>query len=126
MGLRASAAYALAAILSAAQVHQASAASACSNDTFSIEGKTLAVQICDAEGHSAEGTLQETFTVAGRPALQRSTAYRRTAAATTRTIDDVALGPLGIGKTLHVTIAVRPGGVRLERALLIPGAIPLK
>jgi len=42
------------------------------------------------------------------------------------TIDDVSLDKLGIARTLHLTIGLKPGTVRLEHALLIPGAIALK
>ena len=125
MGFRASAACALAAVLSIAPAYEASAASACSNDAFSIDGKALSIQICDADGRGAEGTLEETLSVLGRTPLVHAVTYRRVEG-TSRTIDDVALGPLGIAKTLHVTMAVRGGNVRLEHALLIPGAIPLR
>jgi hypothetical protein len=43
-----------------------------------------------------------------------------------RTIDDVSLARLGIARTLHMTIAYKLGSAKLERALLIPGALVLK
>ena len=43
-----------------------------------------------------------------------------------RAIDDAPLQRFGIAKTLHMTIGYKPGSVRLEHALLVPGAIALK
>ena len=43
-----------------------------------------------------------------------------------RTIDDLPLARVGIEKSLHLTIRYKLGSVRLEHALLVPGAIALK
>lgn len=109
---------------------------ACASDTFTVDGNALVVGICTLERPAAvrgkapagnAGTLQETVSVKGHAPLTRTAPYSRLASdATARTIDDVPLQSLGIPKTLHVTLAVRAGNVRLEHALLVPGAVVLK
>ena len=109
------------------------AAGACSVDNFPIDRTVLTVSVCLPDRGArklpvgSDGQVQETLSVRGRPPLMRSTTYSRLPnEATARTIDDVPLQSLGIGKTLHLTLAVHAGAARLEHALLIPGAIALK
>jgi hypothetical protein len=71
--------------------------------------------------------LEETLTVKGQPPLVRSIALDAAPAEDpSRTIDDVPLASLGLARTLHLTLAVRASGIRLEHALLVPGAVTLK
>jgi len=104
-------------------------ASACSTDVFAVEGSSLTVQLCPAPAGSsaAKAALVETFSVKGQPPLTRSvTVDVLPGADTSRTIDDAPLAKLGIGRSLHLTIAYKNGTARLEHALLVPGAIALK
>ncbi len=134
MGGRPYAAFALG--VAAVVAVRTAAPAACSSDAFTVDGKALAVSICTLERVTGvrgkpsagdAGTLQETVSAKGHAPLRRTAAYSRLSNdATARTIDDVPLQSLGIPKTLHVTLAVRGGNVRLEHALLVPGAVVLK
>ncbi len=119
--------------LSAGSPFAASAAAAgCSSDAFAIKGTPLTVELCAPAGSPHAGgktpiTIVETISVKGQPALTRKVALDTALGdETSRTIDDAPLQTLGIGGTLHVTIAFKSGAVRLEHALLVPGAIALK
>ncbi len=110
---------------------------ACSTDNFDIDGNAVTVELCSARaplasprGKAPAGAgdeVRETLSVSGRPPLVRSVRYEpATGDATARSLDDIPLAALGIAKTMHVTLAVHGGSVRLEHALLVPGATPLK
>ncbi len=103
--------------------------SACSSDAFTIDGSSLAVSLCapaDLRGQPTASVV-ETLTVKGQPPYVRSVTLDFVPGAEgARTIDDVPLQKLGIARTLHLTIAYKNGAVRLEHALLVPGAIALK
>jgi hypothetical protein len=103
--------------------------SACSSDAFAIDGSSVSVSLCapaDMKGQSTASVV-ETLTVKGQPPYVRSVTLEFVPGAeSARTIDDVPLAKLGIAHTLHLTIAYKNGAVRLEHALLIPGAIALK
>ena len=76
---------------------------------------------------AATAQLDETFTVRGQAPLVRSIPLDAAPSdEPSRTIDDVSLAKLGLTRTLHMTIAVRTSSVRLEHALLVPGAVTLK
>lgn len=114
----------------ATSVEPASAASGCSSDTFTIARAPLAVQICIPTSRpNAKAPLiaTETLTARGETSVIRKVALDvMSSAEASHTIDDAPLQPLGIAGTLHMTIGYRAGVVRLEHALLVPGAIALK
>lgn len=110
------------------------APSPCSHDVFTIDGRSVSVSLCadDAgmrrspDGRRIIVTVAESFATNG-PTFERSVPLDFLAGAEfSRTIDDVPLDKLGIARTLHLTIGYRPGTVRLEHALLVPGAVALK
>jgi len=116
----------------------------CSSDTFQVDGAPLTVGICPgpalsatpgakpdsgkapAAGKTSAASLVETFSTKSASFTVSSPVDFLAGAETSRTIDDVSLARLGIAKTIHMTIAFKPGSARLERALLIPGAVVLK
>lgn len=110
----------------------ASAASGCSSDVFLVKGTSLAVELCAPPAAPRTGgknpvTIVETLAAKGQPSLTRKVALDAALGdETSRTIDDAPLQTLGIAGTLHMTIAYKGGAVRLEHALLVPGAIALK
>ena len=117
----------IAASVAAAMPHAASAAAPCSNDAFVVDGTPLTVAVCAGQPAAGRVALVETFTVRGAAPLQRTVdAGAPAGAEAIRTIDDAPLAKLGIAKTLHMTISYKSGAVRLEHALLVPGAVPLK
>jgi hypothetical protein len=115
----------------------ASAAEGCSSDSFVVDGAQLSVAVCATvppapllkgapPPKAGSIALVETFST-------KTASFSRTTVLDplsgndfSRTIDDVSLAPLGVAKTLHMTIAYKAGTARLEHALLVPGAIALK
>jgi len=112
----------------------AAAPDACSSDTFAIDTSQVTVRICagapaakaPATPRSGAATLLETFSTHDASFSQSTDVEYLPGAEISRTIDDVSLARLGIPKTLHMTIAFKPGSAKLEHALLIPGAVVLK
>jgi hypothetical protein len=108
--------------------------SPCSNDTFPIDGRPVAVALCAVEGsahRSTDGhrivvTIAETLSSGPTSFTRDVTLDFLAGAEVSRTIDDVPLAKLGMERTLHLTIGYRSDSIRLEHALLVPGAIPLK
>jgi hypothetical protein len=106
-----------------------SAGDDCSADTFAIDGSSVLVQLCAraGKGSDAKTLVTEILSVKGQPALVRTVALDALPGAdASRAIDDAPLEKLGLTRTLHLTIAVKNGSVRLEHALLVPGAVALK
>ncbi len=107
----------------------------CSRDALVVEGTTVGVSLCPSDAPARKGkgegrpvslTIVETFST-GSAAFSRSSVLDfLDQSAASRTIDDVSLERLGISKTLHLTIVYRGGTVRLEHAMLVPGAVDLK
>jgi hypothetical protein len=106
----------------------------CSSDAFAIDGSQVAVQTC-AAGPAAKApatpkpgsaSIVQTFSSHGASFSQTTSVEYLPGSEVSRTIADVSLAPLGIAKTLHMTIAYKPGSAKVERALLVPGAIVLK
>jgi len=103
-------------------------AAPCSSDTFSIDGSSVSLNVCPS-GAAAAGKLPltETASVKGQPPLGRVSSIDLIPGSdVARTIDDLPLRNLGIARTLHLTISYKNGAVRVEHALLVPGAIALK
>lgn len=108
---------------------------ACSRDPLTVDGTTVGVTLCvsgaparktKGEGRPVSVTIVETFST-GKAAFSRTSSFDfLDQSEASRTIDDVPLDRLGIGKTLHLTIVYRAGAVRLEHAMLVPGAVDLK
>ena len=106
----------------------------CSSDAFAIDGSQVTVLVClggaavkaPATPNSGSASLVETFSSREASFSQTSSVEFLAGAEVSRKIEDVSLARLGISKTLHMTIAYKPGSAKLERALLIPGAVVLK
>lgn len=122
----------LAAALLASGAAAYAAPSGCSEDTFLVKGTQLSVELCapSASARAASKgpiSIAETITAKGQPPLARKVPLDGALGdETSHTIDDAPLQSLGIAGTLHMTLAYKSGAVRLEHALLVPGAIALK
>ena len=106
------------------------AAAGCSNDAFTVSGSALTVEICTPAtrpiGKSPVLAIA-TLTARGQATLVRRVSLDVISPnEASHTIDDAPLQSLGIAGTLHMTIGYKAGAVRLEHALLVPGAIALK
>lgn len=123
-------ALAIAVAASAAGAAPALAAPGCSSDAFTVSGSPLSVEICAPATRpigKAPLLATETLTARGQaPIVRKVTLDVLSPTEASHTIDDAPLQSLGIAGTLHMTIGYRAGVVRLEHALLVPGAIALK
>ncbi len=101
----------------------------CTTSTLPIDGTEVTATFCTAPARVAVGgtaTVTETFR-AGEKSVNSSIDIPVAASdGVSRGIDDIKLDPLGLKRSLHVTVAYRAGRATLEHALLLPGAIPLK
>jgi hypothetical protein len=102
----------------------------CSHDTLTVDGVPVEVTVCPAgrarDGEAGTLTLVETFSGNGESFSRNATLEALGPGEASRMIDDVSLQPLHLGRTLHMTIRYRARGLRLEHAMLVPGAITLK
>jgi hypothetical protein len=99
----------------------------CSRDALSVDGIAVAARFCVPSGAPATSlSVTETFTAQGKTIAKTTPLAVVAGAQTSRTIDDVDLGPIGPKRTLHMTLAYRAGSIELEHALALPGAIPIK
>ena len=103
----------------------------CTSDALDLQGKHVTASFCilDETQENAKApirvTLSETL-VAGDARIGRNTTLAFISAESARAIDEIPLAELGIEKRLHATFLYTGGTVRLEHALLVPGAIPVK
>ena len=114
--------------LAATSVAAASAqpAGRCSHDAFPVAGQTVGVTVCAAAAEGKSVQVTETFKGRTGSFSRNTTVDVLPGAATSRTVDDVGLAPLGLPYTLHLTLAYRDALASIEHALLLPGAVPLK
>jgi hypothetical protein len=106
----------------------------CSHDVLHIAGTPVNVVLCvSPEGQRRKGAgravnvgIVETLSANGNSFSRTVPLEFMDGGEASRTIDDVSLHPLGIDKSLHLTMRYRPGLVRLEHAMLVPDAISLK
>ena len=102
------------------------AARGCSNDIFTVGGQRVSVTVCAGAIDGSAVAITETAKSGTKTASGVASIEILSAAATSRSVDDLSLAPLGLSSTLHLTLAYRNGTVTTEHALLLPGAVPLK
>lgn len=102
-------------------------ASRCAHDTFPVGGQPIVVTACAGAPDSGQTVaVTETFKGASGSFNHVMSIDVLPGASASRAVDDVALAPLGLQYTLHLTLAYRDATVLIEHALLLPGAVPLK
>lgn len=81
-----------------------------------------------ARGGSGETALEVTGTFTAPAGSITRTATLRFVGAEgpSRVLENVELAPLGLAGTLHLTLVYSGGVVRIESAILTPGAITIK
>jgi hypothetical protein len=113
-------------------VTAARSAPACSQETLSVEGSPVTFSYCITGPLRANGAQELIVPVtatysAPRGTLRRSTDLRFiNGEGVSRILESLDLAKLGLAGTLHLTLAYSHGLVRLEGALLTPGAITIK
>ena len=98
----------------------------CSTESFPVGGQAVAVTVCAGAPDGRAVPVAETFKTASGSFSHSTSIEVLPGAAVSRSVDDVALGPLGLNYTMHLTLAYAGGAARIEHVLLLPGAIPLK
>lgn len=107
-------------------------ASHCTHDTLAIRGESVAASYCVTSstrapaGHELRVGVTETYTAPRGTIAQPVILTFIAGEATSRVIEDLPLEPLGMTGTLHLTLGLRGGLVRIESAILTPGAITIK
>lgn len=102
-------------------------ASRCSHEMFPVGGQSVAVTVCAGAPDSGQTVaVAETFKTGAASFNHTGSIAVLPGASASRAVEDIALAPLGLAYTLHLTLAYRDAGVIIEHALLLPGAIPLK
>jgi len=103
----------------------------CTRETLSVKGAPVTIGYCvTAEGGGSGPdlpvTVQATYGSPHGSFSQPATLRFVKGVDSSRVIEDVNLDRLGIEGTLHLTLVLRGGLVRIETAMLTPGAITIK
>ncbi len=104
----------------------------CTREMLPVKGIPLTASYCVAgespvpAGHDLTLHVTETYATSRGSFTQQSTLQFIAGESVSRVIEDVALNRVGLEGTLHLTLVYRAGLVRVESALLTPGAITIK
>ncbi|HZZ00191.1 MAG TPA: hypothetical protein VFE36_11500 [Candidatus Baltobacteraceae bacterium] len=115
-----------------AAMRPAAAAPACTQEMLSVRGTPVTIGYCvEGAARSAGGDEIVVPTVASYGAPGGSFSRTRqlhfvAGEGVSRVIENLDLGRLGLNGTLHLTLAYSGGLIRVEGALLTPGAITIK
>ena len=118
-------------VLVAAAPLAARAQDRCTHETLTVRGTPVTISYCvEGAAPAAPGenalTVASTYEGEGR-SIQRSTTMKFVAGeGPSRVLESVDLADLGLTGTLHLTLVYAGGVVRIESALLTPGAIIVK
>lgn len=118
-------------ILAAGTVCGARGSTPCTLETLQVEGAPVSVDYCvsgvpRSNGSEVMVSVAATYSAPGGT-LRRTTLFRFLAGeGVSRVLESVDLTKVGLTGTLHLTLAYSRGLVRVEGALLTPGAITIK
>ena len=104
----------------------------CTRETLPVKGTALTVSYCvaaensAAAGHDLPVQVTESYSTGRGSFTQQNTLQFISGETASRVIEDVALNRVGLEGTLHLTLVYRGGLVKVESALLTPGAITIK
>jgi hypothetical protein len=104
----------------------------CSRETLTVRSTPVTIGYClSGEGPRAGGgvvalAVNETYNAASGSFARASTMRFVTGEGPSRVLENVALDQLGLHGTLHLTLVYAGGLVRIESAMLTPGAITVK
>ncbi|HEX4014408.1 MAG TPA: hypothetical protein VHX17_11075 [Candidatus Cybelea sp.] len=109
-----------------------SAPPVCTAETLSVEGTPVTISYCAAgpprttASHEIIVPAAATFAAPGGTLRRSSELHFLAEEATSRVLESLDLTKLGLSGTLHLTLAYVRGAIRVEGALLTPGAITIK
>ncbi len=119
-------------ILAAVAAPASGAAPLCTQETLTVEGSPLTVAYCVSATPRANGADEVIVPVSARYAAPGGTLARAielhfvAGEGVSRVLESLDLTKVGLTGVLHLTLAYAHGLVRVEGALLTPGAITIK
>lgn len=120
----------VAAVLVAAIPAAAQAQNHCSRETLTVRGTAVTISYCPSAptGSGPEVTVPvaEAYSSSGGTMSRNATLRFVTGEGPSRVLENVNLAELGLTGTLHLTLVYTGGEVRIENAMLTPGAIIIK
>jgi len=121
----------VAAALALALPLSARAEGTCSHETLSVRDTPVTIGYCVTGPAAVSGSevalpVSASYSAPGGSFSKASTLRFISGEGPARILQSVDLDPLGITGTLHLTLLYSAGAVRIENALLTPGAITIK
>ena len=104
----------------------------CTQETLSVQGRPLTISYCVGAAPRANGAdelivpVSATYSTASGTLRRASELHFMAGERVSRVIESLDLTRVGLTGTLHLTLAYARGLVRVEGALLTPGAITIK
>src|SRR5580704_10047928 len=105
----------------------------CSQETLNVRGTPVTIGYCVAAapksgaGEEILIPVQASYAAPGGSFARAEDLRFISGEGSSRVVENLHLGPLGLGaQTLHLTLLYTGGVVRIEGALLTPGAITIK
>jgi hypothetical protein len=118
------------AFASAISSSSAGTAVACNHDRLRIEKQVIGVTLCPETPKIADGTVRLALQIrldGPKASLDEKLLLRYPELAPhPRAVADVDLKPLGIAKTLHLSLVPRGNDISIEHAVLLPGPTLLR
>ena len=119
-------------VLLAASTGPATAAPACTAETLNVNAVPVRLEYCvsgsprQSGGQEIELPVAATYSGNGRSVSRELKLHFLAGERVSRVLESLDLSALGMTGTLHLTLAYADGDVRVEGALLTPGAITIK
>jgi hypothetical protein len=111
---------------------QAQPANRCTRETLDVKGTPLTAAYCvDSVGNAAPGRdlpvrVSQSYSTARGSFSEDTTLTFIAGEEASRVIQDLSLDRVGLQGTLHLTLVLHGGVVRIDSAMLTPGAITIK
>ncbi|HET6275405.1 MAG TPA: hypothetical protein VFE16_05650 [Candidatus Cybelea sp.] len=123
---------AIAAVSAALTLRAATAAEQCTQESLSVEGRAVSIGYCISGPLRSNGAdevlvpVTATYAASGTTLRLPIQLHFIAGENVSRVLESLDLTKLGLTGTLHLTLAFAHGLVRVEGALLTPGAITIK
>jgi hypothetical protein len=111
---------------------QAQPAGRCTHETLTVRGTPLNVSYCITgtaaapPGHDLPIHVAESYSTPHGTLNQSATLRFIAGEESSRVMEDLPLERLGLQGTLHLTLLLRGGEIRVDSAMLTPGAVTVK
>jgi hypothetical protein len=119
-------------LIAAGTIRGALADPGCTQETLSVQGTPVTIGYCVSGTPRANGAgevivpISATYSAPGGTLRRSSELHFMADERVSRVIESLDLARVGLTGTLHLTLAYARGVVRVEGALLTPGAITVK